>query len=164
MTVTKRIATRAFNGSRAPIAYDSPLFDSLRDREVHIWSGEHRAYWCPGALGYTSRLLGAGTWPFDRAYALTRTCGPEKQIYLEAVESPPAVTPTTTTLSEALAAAYADGWCAALTIASAKVYDGALPLIGSPPLRHDADKYFARRSLLNLLYGLAKNPEISSGP
>lgn len=50
-----------------------------------IWSGEHNAYWRPGAAGYTVRASGAGIYTRTNAEALTSHCGPEKKIEFEPV-------------------------------------------------------------------------------
>lgn len=53
--------------------------------KVLIWSGEHNAYWRPGAAGYTTRLSCAGIYDRAEAESLTSHCGPEKRIELEIV-------------------------------------------------------------------------------
>ena len=50
------------------------------DKEVLIWSGEHRAWWNPHAAGYTPHKSLAGRYPFKEAYVRTHHCGPEKKI------------------------------------------------------------------------------------
>lgn len=52
-------------------------------KSVHIWSGEHRAYWRPHSAGYTTEVERAGTYDFMDAYYRTRHCGPEKKIVYE---------------------------------------------------------------------------------
>lgn len=64
------------------------VFNTLRGRKVRIWSNEHRAYWGPNNRGYCD-LPGASTYDFERAYEVTRHCGPEKQIAFELIEEQP---------------------------------------------------------------------------
>lgn len=52
------------------------------DELVHIWSGEWKAYWGPGAGGYTPEAMEAGVWPRAEAERLTSHCDPEKKIEL----------------------------------------------------------------------------------
>lgn len=49
---------------------------------VHIYSGEHGAYWRPEAHGYTPHVAEAGVWPRAEADRIAKGCGPEKQIKL----------------------------------------------------------------------------------
>lgn len=77
---------------RAPSLPGMPKVRSLRhyqrnpDRlplgvRVRIWSAEHGAYWRPDGGGYTIHAAAAGTWVSQDAFACTRHCGPEKQIW-----------------------------------------------------------------------------------
>lgn len=52
---------------------------------VHLWSGEHLAYWRENGCGYTDGPKGRGTWTIDEALKLVRHCGPEKQIELHSL-------------------------------------------------------------------------------
>jgi hypothetical protein len=65
--------------------------DNYEHALVRIWSEEHLAYWRRGVDGrsagggYTNRKTEAGMVPLPEAYALTRHCGPEKEIWFEFV-------------------------------------------------------------------------------
>lgn len=63
-----------------------PAFDSICDKQVFIWSGEHGAYWGPNRAGYYDRDR-AGIYSFREAYACTAHCGPEKKIAYEVASS-----------------------------------------------------------------------------
>ena len=54
--------------------------------KVLIWSGEHSAYWRPGASGYTIHPEAAGLYTRETAERITRHCGPEKGIRIDAVQ------------------------------------------------------------------------------
>lgn len=49
-------------------------------KTVHIWSGEHRAWWRQLGEGYTDATAHAGVWTFAEAWERTKHCGPEKKI------------------------------------------------------------------------------------
>lgn len=48
--------------------------------QVHIWSGEHGAWWRTGAHGYTADRSEAGRWTFCEAFTISCHAGPEKRI------------------------------------------------------------------------------------
>ncbi len=53
--------------------------------EYLIWSGEHNAYWCPDAAGYSTRIRDAGRYSLEDAKKRTAHCGPEKRIEIEPI-------------------------------------------------------------------------------
>ena len=58
----------------------------LEGRIVHIWSGEHFAWWREGLCGYTTNMTSAGLYPFAEALEATYKCGPEKKIVFQIVD------------------------------------------------------------------------------
>lgn len=56
------------------------LFARWRGKVVRIYNGHRGLYWRPKAAGYTMETRDAGLYSFERAYALTCHCGPEKGI------------------------------------------------------------------------------------
>ena len=60
----------------------------LAGKAVRIWSAEHLALWRDKCAGYTTEIAAAGIYSFEFAYAITDSCGPEKQIWYEEVEHP----------------------------------------------------------------------------
>ena len=65
--------------------YDDKALDSLRGKQVLIWSGEHHGYWGPDWCGYYDKP-GAGIYEFGDAYLHVSHCSPEKKIAFEPVE------------------------------------------------------------------------------
>ena len=57
----------------------------LEGKMVRVWSGQWRAWWRPGAAGYTSDCSAAGVYPFADAWAHTRHCDRDKLIVFEVV-------------------------------------------------------------------------------
>lgn len=47
---------------------------------VHIYSGEHRAYWRESGHGYTTALAESWTLPLEEAIRQTSHCDPSKKI------------------------------------------------------------------------------------
>lgn len=60
----------------------------IGEAQVVIWSGQHRAWWRPNRLGYTTHIEAAGRYTFADACAATRHCGPEKRIRIEPAPPP----------------------------------------------------------------------------
>lgn len=69
------------------------------NEQVHIYSGEHRAYWRPGAHGYTMNVEEAGVWGREEAEGIKRGCGPEKKIRLRPLPKCPRCKAQTVTVS-----------------------------------------------------------------
>ncbi len=51
-------------------------------KNTRIWSGEQKAFWLPGGIGYTNQIIEAGVWTKEDAQMLTKNCGPEEKIKL----------------------------------------------------------------------------------
>lgn len=65
---------------------DGPFMEACAALPVVIWSGEHGAYWRPGATGYTTIVTEAGRWTLAQAYFKTKHCGPEKAISFQPID------------------------------------------------------------------------------
>lgn len=50
--------------------------------QVHIFSGEHGAFWRAGACGYTTDVTEAGLWSHEEAEDRIKGAGPEKKLRL----------------------------------------------------------------------------------
>lgn len=59
----------------------------LAGKQVRIWSGEHSAWWRPGAAGYTTHQDAAGIYPFEDAWSHTSHCDRDKRIAFEVVQA-----------------------------------------------------------------------------
>lgn len=80
MTITcrKEVAFRYFKLQNMK---KRDLPESVANRIVHIFSGEHKTFWREDGSGYTYDLDQAGIYTLKEAFERTRHCGPEKQIY-----------------------------------------------------------------------------------
>lgn len=70
-----RILLQQIKNSSAPRKQEG-----FAGKPVHIWSGEHGAWWRPEARGYTCDRTQAGVYAFEEAFRSTFHCGPEKRI------------------------------------------------------------------------------------
>jgi hypothetical protein len=57
-------------------AVNAATADERGETAFVIWSNEHRSWWQPGGIGYTSDLSQAGVYTADAAAALCYSAGP----------------------------------------------------------------------------------------
>jgi hypothetical protein len=62
------------------IKVNARIADFLHEQQVHIYSGEHSAYWRADGIGYTDDIDMAGVYEFKDALKSSSSCGPEKRI------------------------------------------------------------------------------------
>jgi len=54
----------------------------IREKEVHIWSGEREAWWRPDAKGYTGDIGEAGVYSLKEGAEIIADADPEKELVL----------------------------------------------------------------------------------
>lgn len=84
-------ALREAREAIAALTSPAPAGGEVLTDAVVIWSEEHRAYWRPGAAGYTHHIEKAGRYTLADAKSHTSHCGPEKGIRIR--PAPLSVTP-----------------------------------------------------------------------